>query len=145
MTSNADRATTLIRALRAGIDGDTGTIRDLCTEDVRAWTPALSAGSFTELAAELERRDHAFSDIDLEVAPLDVGGDYACAEWSVSMTHTGPLVLAGGEVAEPTGARITLNGATVAEFRHDRICSLRQYWDELAAFEQIGLIAGDDA
>jgi len=145
MTSNADRATTLIRALRAGIDGDTGTIRDLCTEDVRAWTPALSAGSFTELAAELERRDHAFSDIDLEVAPLDVGGDYACAEWSVSMTHTGPLVLAGGEVAEPTGARITLNGATVAEFRDDRICSLRQYWDELAAFEQIGLIAGDDA
>ena len=144
MTSNAERATTLMRALRAGIDGDTGTIRDLCTEDVQAWTPALSAGSFTELAAELERRDHAFSDIDLEVAPLDVGGDFACAEWTVSMTHTGPLVLAGGEVAEPTGTRITLNGATVAEFSADRICSLRQYWDELTAFEQIGLIAVDD-
>ena len=144
MTSNAERATTLMRALRAGIDGDTTTIRDLCTEDVKAWTPALSAGSITELTAELERRDHAFSDIDLEVAPLDVGGDYAFAEWSVSMTHTGPLVLAGGEVAEPTGTRITLNGATVAEFRGDRICSLRQYWDELAAFEQIGLIADDD-
>jgi ketosteroid isomerase-like protein len=140
MTSNSSRATALVRALQAGLDGDGSVIRDLCTEDVKAWTPALSASSLAELAAELERRDLAFSDIELEVAPLDVSGDYACAEWSVTMTHTGPLVLAGGEVVEPTGTRITLNGATVAEFRGDRICSLRQYWDELAVFEQIGLM-----
>jgi ketosteroid isomerase-like protein len=140
MTSNASRASTLVRALQAGLDGDGSVIRDLCTEDVKAWTPALSASSLAELAAELERRDLAFSDIELEVAPLDVSGDYACAEWSVTMTHTGPLVLAGGEVVEPTGTRVTLNGATVAEFRGDRICSLRQYWDELAVFEQIGLM-----
>jgi ketosteroid isomerase-like protein len=140
MTSNASRATALARTLQAGLDGDGSVIRDLCTEDVKAWTPALSAASLAELAAELERRDLAFSDIELEVAPLDVSGDYACAEWSVTMTHTGPLVLAGGEVVEPTGTRVTLNGATVAEFRGDRICSLRQYWDELAVFEQIGLM-----
>jgi ketosteroid isomerase-like protein len=140
MTSNSSRATALVRALQAGLDGDGSVIRDLCTEDVKAWTPALSASSLAELAAEFERRDLAFSDIELEVAPLDVSGDYACAEWSVTMTHTGPLVLAGGEVVEPTGTRITLNGATVAEFRGDRICSLRQYWDELAVFEQIGLM-----
>jgi ketosteroid isomerase-like protein len=143
MTSNAARATTLTRALRAGLDGNTSSIRELCTEDVTAWTPALSASSISELAAEFDRRDQAFSEIELEVAPLDVGGDYACAEWSVSMRHTGPLVLAGGEVVEPTGTRITLNGATVAEFRGDRICSLRQYWDELAVFEQIGLMPDD--
>src|SRR5262245_24177252 len=140
MTSNAARATTLMDALHAGLDRDSSSIRELCTEDVTAWTPALSASSITELTAELERRDQAFSDVALEVAPLEVGGDYACAEWSVSMRHTGPLVLAGGEVVEPTGTRITLNGATVAEFRGDRICSIRQYWDELAVFEQIGLM-----
>jgi ketosteroid isomerase-like protein len=145
MTSNAERATTLMRALRAGLDGDVSSIREVCTEDVTAWTPALSASSISELTAEFERRDEAFSDIELEVAPLDVGGDYACAEWSVSMRHTGPLVLAGGEVVEPTGTQITLNGATVAEFRGERICSLRQYWDELAVFEQIGLMPDDEA
>jgi ketosteroid isomerase-like protein len=145
MTSNAARATALLNALRAGLEGDGSMIRDLYTEDVQAWTPALSASSVAELATELERRDNAFSDIELEVAPLDVGGDYACAEWSVTMTHTGPLELAGGAVVEPTGTRITLNGATVAEFRGDRICSLRQYWDELAVFEQIGLMPGDDS
>ncbi|MGH9214967.1 MAG: ester cyclase [Acidimicrobiales bacterium] len=142
--SNAARAATLARALQAGLDGDGSALRDLYTEDVTAWTPALSASSLDELAAELERRDAAFSDLELDVAPLDVGGDYACAEWSVTMTHTGPLVLAGGEVVEPTGTRVTVNGATVAEFRGDRICSLRQYWDELVVFEQIGLVGGDD-
>jgi ketosteroid isomerase-like protein len=145
VTSNASRATTLMRALEAGLGGDGKALRDLYTEDVKAWTPALSASSLTELVAELDRRDEAFSDIEVEVAPLDVGGDYACAEWSVTMTHTGPLTLAGGDVVEPTGARITVNGATVAEFRGDRICSLRQYWDELGVFEQIGLMADDGA
>ena len=143
MTSNAARATTLMRALRAALEGDEGVLRDLYTDDVTAWTPALSASSLDELAAELERRDGAFSEIELEVVPLDVGGDYACAEWSVTMTHTGPLTLAGGDVLEPTGTRVTVNGATVAEFRGDRICSLRQYWDELAVFEQLGLTAAD--
>ena len=145
MTSNEARAATLRRALQAGLDGDGRALRDLCTDDVTAWTPALSAASLDDLTAELDRRDAAFSDVELEVAPLDVGGDYACTEWSVTMTHTGPLVLAGGAVVEPTGTRITVNGATVAEFRGDRICSLRQYWDELAVFEQIGLVGDDDS
>jgi ketosteroid isomerase-like protein len=143
--SNAARATTLMRALRAGLEGDGDALAELTTEDVKAWTPSLAMSSRADLIAEAERRDQAFSDIELEVAPLDVGGDYACAEWSVTMTHTGPLVVARGAVVEPTGTRIAVNGVTVAEFRGDRICSVRQYWDELAVFEQIGLVVDDDA
>jgi ketosteroid isomerase-like protein len=145
VTSNAGRATTLMRALRASIGGDGDAVRDLYTEDVKAWAPSRSASSLTELLAEIDRRDQAFSDVEVDVEPLDVGGDYACAEWSVTMTHTGPLTLAGGEVVEPTGARITVHGATIAEFRGDQICSLRQYWDELGVFEQIGLMPDDEA
>jgi ketosteroid isomerase-like protein len=143
VTSNAARADTLVRALRAGVDGDVGAFGELCTEDVVAWTPALSGSSLAEIASVLERRDVAFSDVELDVVPLDVGGDHACAEWSATMTHTGTLVLAGGDALEATGVRITVNGATVAEFRGDRICSLRQYWDEMAVFEQLGLVAAD--
>jgi hypothetical protein len=36
--------------------------------------------------------------------------------------------------------RVTLYGITVAEFRDDRISSLRQYWDELSLFDQLGLL-----
>jgi ketosteroid isomerase-like protein len=133
-----------MRALRAGLEGDGDALEELTTEDVKAWTPSQAVSSRAELISEAERRDQAFSDVELEVAPLDVGGDYACAEWSVTMTHSGPLALAGGAVVEPTGTRITVNGVTVAEFRGERICSVRQYWDELAVFEQIGLMVDDE-
>ena len=138
MTSNDARATRLVRALRAGIEGDRRALEELYTEDVRAWTPAMSTGSLTELMDELDRRDDAFSDIALEVTPLDVGGDFACVEWSVAMTHSGALALAGDTIIEPTGLRVTLHGVTVAEFRGERICSLRQYWDEFDVLGQLG-------
>lgn len=140
MTSNAARAEILEQALHAGIRGDASTVTRLCTDDVTAWTPARSVSSIGELLTELRRRDDAFSDVELEVSPLDVGGDYAGAEWRVTMTHTGNLVLGDDNIVEPTGERVTLNGVTIAEFRGDRICSFRQYWDELSVFEQLGLI-----
>jgi hypothetical protein len=89
---------------------------------------------------EFDRRDDAFSDVQLETSPLEAHGDYACVEWSVTMTHTGPLPVADGKVVDPTGVQVTLHGITVAEFRGDRICSLRQYWDELSVFDQLGLL-----
>jgi len=141
MTSNAARAATLVRALSASIEGDSAVIGELYTDDVTAWAPALSAASAAELAVEFERRDTAFSDIELDVAPLDVGGAHACAEWTVRMTHSGKFALAGGVLIEPTGLRITIHGVTVAEFRGDRICSFRQYWDEFAVLEQLGVLS----
>jgi ketosteroid isomerase-like protein len=141
MTSNATRADVLVQALRATIEGDRSTLARLYTEDVRAWTPARSVSSAVELLAELDRRDDAFSDIELDVAPLDVGGDFASAEWRVRMTHTGTFEVRDAAVIEPTGLRVTVHGVTVAEFRGKQICSLRQYWDELAVFEQLGLVS----
>jgi ketosteroid isomerase-like protein len=140
MTSNATRAATLASALEAGVRNDRDALEALYVDDVVAWTPAFFAESAKELLAALDDRDDAFSDIAVDIRPLDVGGDHACAEWQVTMTHTGPLVVAGGAVVEPTGLRITLHGATVAEFRGERICALRQYWDELTVFEQLGLL-----
>ena len=138
MTTNAARAEVLVRALRAGIDGDHETVRTLVTDDVRAWTPAFATATRDELLDALDNRDDAFSDIDLRATPLDVGGDFACVEWSVDMTHSGPLTFGPDTTIEPTGTRVTIHGITVAEFDGARICSFRQYWDELAVLEQLG-------
>jgi len=137
MTSNEERATTLVKALHAGIEGDKAALGALLTDDVRAWTPALATSSLSELIDELERRDSAFTDMELETVPLDVGGDFACVEWTVEMTHSGRIALTGEEGIEPSGTRVTLHGVTVAEFEGDRICSLRQYWDEYAVLAQL--------
>jgi len=140
VTTNAARAVTLERALRAGIDGDHETVGTLVTDDVRAWTPARSTATRGELIDALGDRLDAFSDIEVHTTPLDVGGGFACVEWSVDMTHTGPLTLGPDSVVQPTGTRVTIHGVTIAEFHDERICSFRQYWDELAVLEQIGLL-----
>jgi hypothetical protein len=142
VTTNRERALVLTRALEKSFDRDAA-LGDLFTKDVAAWTPARSTTSLAELEVEADRRDEAFSDVVVEITPLDAGGDYACAEWIVSMTHTGRLQLAGGPVVEPTGIRLTLYGVTVAEFRGTQICSLRQYWDRLSVLDQLGLLADE--
>ena len=140
MTPDATRSAILVRALHASIEHDRAAAGDLYTEDVRTWTSAVSTASLSELMDAFERRDDAFSNLELDASPLEVGGEYACVEWSVTMTHTGPIELADGKLVDPTGAHVTLYGITVAEFRGDRICSLRQYWDELSVFDQLGLL-----
>jgi ketosteroid isomerase-like protein len=143
MNSNEERAATLVRALHAGVARDRQALQELFTDDVRAWTPALTTESLSELLDELDRRDESFSEVDLDVAPLDVSGDYACVEWTVEMTHSGAINLTPETSIEPSGMRVRLHGVTVAEFHGDRICSLRQYWNEFAVLEQLGVVIGD--
>jgi len=142
MANNVERAATLIRALEASVTGDSSVVAELFTDDVRGWAPAVSVSSAAELAGELEDRDESFSDIELDVSPLDVGGDRAAVEWIVTLTHSGPLEV-DDVVIEPTGARVSLHGMTVAEFSGDKIRSFRQYWDEVELLEQLALLADD--
>jgi ketosteroid isomerase-like protein len=145
MTSNAQRSAALERLLRGALAGDRAAVSALCTEDVKAWTPERAISSRDELLAELGRREDTFSFSDsgaeADIMPLDVGGEFACAEWGVTLTHTGKLDLADGRVLEPTGARVRVHGVTVAEFSGERICALRQYWDEHGALEEVAAAA----
>lgn len=142
MASNAERAATLVRALEASVVGDSTVVAELYTDDVKGWAPALAVSSAAELAVELDERDGAFSEVELEVSPFDVAGDRACVEWIVTLTHSGPLTLADDVVVDATGIRVTLHGITVAEFDGDRISSFRQYWDEAELLEQLALRPG---
>ncbi len=103
----------------------------------------MTVSSAAELAGEFEDRAGVFTDIVLDVAPLDVGGERACAEWVATITHSGPLAVDDDVVLEPTGVRCSLHGVTVAEFEGDRIRSFRQYWDEAEVLAQIGLLTDD--
>jgi ketosteroid isomerase-like protein len=138
MTSNRDRADRLAAALRAMAEGDRTTLGQLLAADVRMWSPEVAASSLDELLEALERRDDAFSDVALDVVALDVGGEHACAEWTLSVRHTGPIGLADGSTYDATGLPVELHGVTVAEFHGERICALRQYWDVTSLLDQLG-------
>jgi len=141
MTTSEQRATVLTGALRAAVARDRAALSAAFTDDVRAWTPALSTSSLTELLDELDHRDAAFSEIELAAEPLDLGGQHACVEWTVRMRHTGAISLTDDVIIEPSGIGVTVHGVTIAEFDGDRICSLRQYWDESSVLEQLGVAA----
>lgn len=143
MVSQAERTAVLVRGIEASVAGDSSVIADLYTTDVTAWSPSMSVSSAAELAGEFEDRAGAFTDIELEVVPLDVGGEQACAEWVATVTHSGPLAVDDDVVVQPTGVRYSLHGVTVAEFAGDRIRSFRQYWDEAEVLAQIGLLTDD--
>jgi ketosteroid isomerase-like protein len=139
MTSNRDRAALLERVLRAVVAADRVELELLLTDDARIWTPEVSAGTRTDFLELLKGRDDAFSDFAVEVVPLDVGGQYGCAEWTVAMVHTGPIELPDGLTIEQSGLPIVLHGATVAEFDGEQICSLRQYWNQFSLLDQLGV------
>jgi ketosteroid isomerase-like protein len=137
-TSNAERADALVRALHASVEADVKALRAVCTSDVKVFAPELAASSIDDLVGDIARRDVAFGEFSLDVVPLDVGGAQAGAEWVVTMTHRAGVRLAGRDV-EGTGARVTVYGATIAQFREERISALRQYWDETSLLLQLGV------
>jgi hypothetical protein len=138
-----ERAGALMRGLVAGVNGDSSVIAEIYTDDVKGWSPAMHVSSAAELAIELEDRDEAFSDVELAFAPLDVRGGRAAVEWTMTATHSGPIVVDDTTSIAASGARVTLHGVTVAEFDGDRIRSFRQYWDEGELLAQVGALPAD--
>jgi len=139
VTTNHLRATVLMRALRACIDGDRAILTESFSEDVVVWSPGFSGQGLSELISGLNGIWEAFSQPDAELTPLEVGGDYGCVEWCLTLIHSGRLVLSDEWVIEATGLPVVVHGVTVAEFEDERICALRQYWNEFTLLEQLGM------
>ena len=136
-TTAAIQASALQSLLQAAVTGDADSLADLVTADATGWSPNMSVASRDELLAELERREDAFSGVEIRVQALDQIGNKAIAEWHMAADHTGPLAVDDDLVVEPTGRRLHLSGATVAEFEGDHICAFRSYFDDLALIEQV--------
>ena len=90
---NDARAAQLVRALEVSVLGDASSLEELFTSDVTGLSPILSCTSLAEFAVELEEQEDVFTEVAIEVHPLDVAGDRACVEWVASAVHSGPLPL----------------------------------------------------
>jgi ketosteroid isomerase-like protein len=135
-TTGSVHGSALRGLLLAAVTGDGDAMGDLVTDDVIGWSPNLFVRSRAELLDAVSGREDTFSGIEVDVRALDELGDKAFAEWHVAADHTGPLFVDDDVAIEPTGRRLHLSGATVAEFDGDRICAFRSYFDDLALVEQ---------
>ena len=135
-TAVTDHRDVLRGLLDAAITGDVGALGDLVTDDVVGWSPNLLVASRSELAAALEGREEAFTNIESSIDAVDGVGERVVAEWHLAVDHTGPWFVDDELAIEPTGRRLHLAGATFAEFDGDRIKAFRHYFDDLAVLEQ---------
>jgi SnoaL-like polyketide cyclase len=85
----------------------------------------------------------AFSDIELFV-DVEIDGDAGYAEWVLMARHTGRLVIGATEMVEATGDRVTLRGVTVVDLVDGHIGAHREYVDELALLNGLGLLPEPD-
>jgi hypothetical protein len=106
------------------------------TEDVTAWSPNLIASSLEELEEAFDDRNAALGNLAVAITGLDVIDNKAFAEWVMEADHVGPLIIDDVRI-EPTGGRLRLGGATIAEFEGPRIRAFRTYFDTLAILEQM--------
>jgi len=133
----ADRGVVLRAALEAVVLADASHFRDLFTDDVTFTSPHLAVTSQAAMQAVLGVPEDSLSDVLIEVRLLETAGDTLLAEWRLDARFSGPLLFDDNLLIEPTGGRVKLTGASVAEFRDDRICAFRHYFDDSELIEQI--------
>ena len=131
------RAQILRRALEACVTGDVDALPKLFTADVSGWGPHLLVSSLDELSETLAYREEALSDVGIEINSLDVFGNKGFVEYRLNAVFSGPFLLQEDTVIEPTGAKILLGAAMVAEFSGDKISAFRNYFDDAALLEQM--------
>jgi hypothetical protein len=126
----------MVHALEIAVGVRTEDPTLIFTEDVTAWSPNLTASSLQELKEAFDDRNEALGNLAVLITGLDVVDNKAFAEWVMEADHVGPLVIDDVRV-EPTGQRLQLGGATIAEFEGHRIRAFRTYFDTLALVEQM--------
>ena len=134
-------ARVFVRALHTVVGEGKEDLSTLFTDDVHGWSPALRVSSLAELSDVLGVRDEAVSNVTLAIRRLTTGSNKVIAEWRLDADHTGPYVVDDEFTVEPTGRHVHVGGATFAEFRGDKICAFRSYFDDMAIAEQ--LVASD--
>ena len=138
--TGTSRGAILRRAIETCIQPDDDAIAklgELFHDEVTVWSPNLLAVGLADLAKNLEFRENAFSDVDIQIDALDIFANKGLAEFRVAATFSGPFVIDEEVVIEPNGRRLLLGAAAIAEFEGGKIKALRGYFDDATLLEQM--------
>jgi steroid delta-isomerase-like uncharacterized protein len=135
-----------VRAAMAFIDsfntGDLSQWSALLADDFTAQYPPTGPAVLDKEQANLVNLSfiNAFPNIHFEAQQVIVEGDWVTIHWTVTGTHSGPLLTAAGDEIPATGNEIAGSGIYLAEVRDGRIAREWTYWDQMALLTQLGLM-----
>ena len=125
-----DRSKVLLAALEAVLLGDASRFSTLFTEDVVFCSPHLAVESLGALRGALGYPEDSLTDVGIVVLASDARGDKVMCEWRLEAIFARPVLYDERLLIEPTGGVVRLPGASVAEFRGERIRAFRHYFDD---------------
>src|SRR4051794_25677768 len=132
-----DRGRVLVAALEAMVVGDVSRFAEWFTDDVALRAPHVMAHSLGSLLREVGSPEESLTDVQIIVLSLDSVDDKLIVEWRLEAMFSGPVLFADRFLIEPTGSRVSLQGASVAEFVGRRIRALRHYFDDSELFDAV--------
>ncbi|MBP2705807.1 ester cyclase [Microbispora sp. RL4-1S] len=109
------------------------------TEDVIFVTPSGQAEGCDQALSHHAVIWDAFPDESFTILHTIAQGDDVGMAVLITATHTGPLLLAKGEIAEPTGLRVSIRSWWTFSVLEGLIESHQLYWDQLEMYAQLGL------
>ncbi|GIH62460.1 ester cyclase [Microbispora siamensis] len=80
----------------------------------------------------------AFPNMVITPQSVTMFGDTVAAEFTISGTHKGPLLVPGGDVLEGTGRSILVRSCSFSTVEDGLILSHRLFYDQLEMAAQIG-------
>ncbi|MEZ0075540.1 ester cyclase [Planotetraspora sp. GP83] len=101
-------------------------------------TPVGVAEGLEQIAWFYEQYFKAFADLRVTTWYKVACADPAVTEWTLTGTHSGPLLLPGGDVVEGTGRHIAVRGSCAAHVENGKITTHREYYDQLELYSQLG-------
>jgi len=132
-----DRAAVFGAALEAVLLGDASQFNDVFTDDVEFVSPHLVVASLTAVQSAFGVPEDSLSEVELVITSLDAVGPKVLAEWLLEATFSRALLFDDDLLIEPTGGRVQLRGASVAEFRGSRIAAFRHYFDDSQLLDEL--------
>jgi hypothetical protein len=133
-------AAVLRDALVVTVAGYSPSLIEYFCDDVMGVTPVMTWRSRDELMAQLHARNNVFSDVDIDYHPMQLADGRWLAEWQLSATQTGSLVI-GNWTVPASSRRVTLRGAAIAAFLGSQIREFHQYWDALGLLRELGALS----
>ena len=128
------------QAIAAYNAGDIEAFCALYADDATFISPDGACVGHAAILERWQQTQQAFPDGKVTVTLAVDDGSCVVNEWIFTATNTGPLTLPDGSQLPATGLTVEVPGMDITEIRDGKITSHRMYFDNVAAFTQLGLM-----
>ncbi|MBO3749886.1 nuclear transport factor 2 family protein [Streptosporangiaceae bacterium NEAU-GS5] len=122
---------------------DLDAVAGCCAADVFLRTPSGQADDRDEALYFHQVIWDAFPDQRFTIDKAITQDTDVVVAVTITGTHEGPLLLAGGSVMAPTGRRMSLSACWTFCVEDDLIMSHQLYWDQLELYAELGIALPD--